>query len=68
MKLAVNGADKSFGKKKAVEHIDLSVEEGTIHGLLGSNGAGKTTLMKVMSGIYKADTGKIGRASCRERV
>lgn len=59
MKLAVNGADKSFGKKKAVEHIDLSVEEGTIHGLLGSNGAGKTTLMKVMSGIYKADTGSV---------
>ena len=35
MKLTVNGADKSFGKKKAVQHIDLTITEGTIHGLLG---------------------------------
>ena len=59
MKIAVKQADKSFGKKKAVQNIDLSITEGTIHGLLGSNGAGKTTLMKVMSGIYKADSGAV---------
>lgn len=59
MKLLVNGAKKSFGKNTAVENIDLSITEGTIHGLLGSNGAGKTTLMKVLSGIYKADSGTV---------
>lgn len=57
MKLQVNGVDKSFGKNIAVQQIDLSITEGTIHGLLGSNGAGKTTLMKVLSAIYKADSG-----------
>src|SRR5699024_9975101 len=59
MKLLVNGAKKSFGKNTAVENIELSITEGTIHGLLGSNGAGKTTLMKVLSGIYKADSGTV---------
>ncbi len=59
MKLQVNGVDKSFGKIIAVQQIDLSITEGTIHGLLGSNGAGKTTLMKVLSGIYKADSGTV---------
>ncbi|WP_371814473.1 ATP-binding cassette domain-containing protein [Jeotgalicoccus sp. WY2] len=59
MKLAVNGVDKSFGKNIAVQQIDLTITEGTIHGLLGSNGAGKTTLMKVLSGIYKADSGTV---------
>lgn len=59
MKLTINGVDKNFGKKKAVQNVSLSVAPGTIHGLLGSNGAGKTTLMKVLSGIYKADKGSV---------
>lgn len=59
MKLTINGVDKNFGKKKAVQDVNLSVTSGTIHGLLGSNGAGKTTLMKVLSGIYKADSGLV---------
>lgn len=59
MKLEVNGVTKRFGKKKAAEEINLSITEGTIHGLLGSNGAGKTTLMKILSGIYQADSGTV---------
>ena len=66
MKLAVNSVDKNFGKMKAVNQVNLKITEGTIHGLLGSNGAGKTTLMKVLSGIYKADSGTVDYFSFTE--
>lgn len=59
MKLKINHATKYFGKKLAVDHIEMDITPGTIHGLLGSNGAGKTTLMKIMAGVYKADKGRV---------
>lgn len=59
MILNAQNINKSFGKNKAVRGVDLKIDSGTIHGLLGSNGAGKTTLMKVLSGIYKADQGTV---------
>jgi len=50
---------KSFGSAKANKNIDLIVENGEIHALLGENGAGKSTLMNMLSGIYRPDSGSI---------
>lgn len=59
MKINIKDVDKSFGAKKAVDNVSMSIEEGTMHGLLGSNGAGKTTFMKVMAGIYRPEAGEV---------
>jgi len=50
---------KSFGSAHANKNIDLIVENGEIHALLGENGAGKSTLMNMLSGIYRPDSGSI---------
>lgn len=50
---------KSFFGVKALENINIQAYAGKVLALLGENGAGKSTLMKILSGIYKKDTGKI---------
>lgn len=50
---------KSFSGVYANEDINLIVEKGEIHALLGENGAGKTTLMNILFGLYRADSGEI---------
>ena len=57
--LTVKGLSKSFGAKKAITDLSLTLEEGHIFGMLGTNGAGKSTLLRVMSGILRADAGSI---------
>lgn len=57
---------KSYGKKQVLKGIDLSVEKGSIHGLVGRNGYGKTTLIKCMTGIYHQDEGEV--LICGEEV
>src|SRR5580658_3034537 len=53
------GVDKSFGPVRANKHVNLVVERGVIHGIVGENGAGKSTLMSILYGFYEADSGEI---------
>ncbi|HBO24340.1 MAG TPA: ribonucleotide-diphosphate reductase subunit alpha [Providencia sp.] len=57
--LALKDVSKTFPGVKALDNINLSLEKGEVHALLGENGAGKSTLMKVLCGIHKPDSGKI---------
>ncbi len=59
MRLELRGITKRFGSFTANDRIDLVVEPGQIHSLLGENGAGKTTLMNVLFGLLHPDEGEI---------
>ena len=54
--IAIN---KRFGEVHANKDVNLAVERGTIHGIVGENGAGKSTLMSILYGFYEADSGEI---------
>ena len=57
--MRVSGINKSFPGVKALDNVNFAVRRGTVHALCGENGAGKSTLMKIINGIYKADSGQI---------
>jgi branched-chain amino acid transport system ATP-binding protein len=57
--LETRGLTKDFASFRAVDHVDLRVEDGTIHALVGPNGAGKTTLFNLLSGFLKPSAGQI---------
>lgn len=57
--LRLENITKRFGSFTANDRINLTVEGGTIHAILGENGAGKTTLMNILCGLYQPDEGQI---------
>lgn len=57
--LVVSGARRSFGGVQALDGVDLRVERGQIHALVGPNGSGKTTLLNLITGYYSLDDGSV---------
>ena len=57
--LQVENLSKSFGGLKAVQHVDLTIEEGETIGLIGPNGSGKTTTLNLLTGFLKPNAGAI---------
>ena len=57
--LEMRGITKKFGKVIANEDVNLTLNAGEIHALLGENGAGKSTLMNILTGIYRPNSGQI---------
>ena len=56
--ILAEGLVKSYGKTRALDSLDLAVEEGTVLGLLGPNGAGKTTAVRVLATLLTPDSGR----------
>jgi branched-chain amino acid transport system ATP-binding protein len=57
--LAVSGIEISFGGVKAIDDVGFSARKGEVLSIIGPNGAGKTTLFNVVSGLYRADQGRV---------
>jgi len=72
--LSVAGLTKCYGDFVAVDHLDLDVQRGSVHGFLGPNGAGKTTTLRMVLAIYRPTSGSVsilGQPSAldvRERI
>ena len=57
--IELKNVTKGFDNFKVLDGIDLEVQKGTAFGLLGSNGAGKSTILRLLSGIYKQESGEV---------
>jgi len=69
--ILVSGLVKTFGKTRALDGLDLSVQSGEVHGFLGPNGAGKSTTLRVLLGLIRKDSGEarlLGGDPWREAV
>ena len=65
--LEMTGIEKRFPGVVALDRVDLRLEPGKVHALMGENGAGKSTLIKILAGVYEPDAGSI-RIAGREAV
>jgi len=59
MSVQIAHINKSFGKQQVLKDVSLTIPEGQVLGLLGPNGAGKSTLMKILIGLWRADSGTV---------
>jgi general nucleoside transport system ATP-binding protein len=59
MKLELRNVTKHFGAVLANDHLNITIDSGTIHAIVGENGAGKSTAMRIAYGFYTADSGEI---------
>ncbi len=66
--VSLSGITKSFNGVQVLKGVDLAIEYGEIHGLLGQNGSGKSTLIKVLSGTYDPDAGQVVAGGQRQTL
>ena len=69
--IATSGLVKTFGRTRALDNLDLTVDAGEVHGFLGPNGAGKSTTIRILLGLLRADAGQVevlGRDPWRDAV
>jgi ABC-2 type transport system ATP-binding protein len=57
--IEITGLVKTFGRTRALDGLDLTVDTGEVHAFLGPNGSGKTTTLRVLLGLLKADAGQV---------
>ena len=57
--IELKNVTKSFGKFKALDDLTMTVPKGSVYGLVGPNGAGKSTAIRLMTGIYRPDSGSV---------
>ena len=57
--LELKNVTKTFGKFKAIDDLSMTIPQGAVYGLVGPNGAGKSTAIRLMTGVYRPDCGKI---------
>ncbi|WP_134698708.1 sugar ABC transporter ATP-binding protein [Ammoniphilus sp. YIM 78166] len=57
--LEMKDINKSFNGNKVLDHVNLKIRKGEVHALVGGNGAGKSTMMKILTGVYRCDSGAI---------
>ena len=57
--IQVQNITKTFGSFTALDRLSLEVPSGSVYGLVGPNGAGKSTLIRLLTGIYRPDSGAV---------